>query len=158
MSTDAIKDAEQRDMLHKFTGSLVSGSKIPENHQLAAKIKDGVLDGHKALQVLVSTMVNKAGRMNRGCTKRVTSHKGVDEDTYMEMGFHLGNTSRAGKDAMFKLFGWNPRAATKTSLRVDYLPQPFCAISFPEQLENNVETAVSLCDVLGSRAWMYHPT
>ena len=69
----------------------LTGKAGAHSQKLAAEIAKGTLEEHPTLKALVSLVIRKADKLNRGCTKRYTSSVDADVEpgALEELGFAL---------------------------------------------------------------------
>lgn len=145
---------EVRPQIQDYLEAICSGKLAESDLQLTQLISKGCLQHDAIARALVPALLHKADMLRRGKHKRVAAGlegMHVDPVGLAELGFALGQTLQL--PSVLKAFGI-PRSSCAG--RIDYLrpdlPHFFCAKG--KQLSQAISSALQLCDVQSTRAWM----
>ena len=159
-----MQDVTQR--ARKYFKFLVEGTvdgECERSLSLARAIRKGTLAEHPALLALVSLVLKKADRMNRGCKKLCTaSARECSEDSLEELGFALG--LHASRASVLQFIGADSRRVAvihmyNAELPVFYSPTMSpgpCLAESCSQLQINIQKALDILEVRGTRRYAAH--
>ena len=126
------------------------GSANTANMQLGRQIAQGALDQHTIFRALVSLVVQKADKLNRGCSTRTnsSSHPYVEPAALQELAMSLSLAS--SRSSLLQLIGANPRKLGLIHMRFESLPNFLC----PSQtvLVTNISKVLDILNVRGGRS------
>jgi len=136
--------------LSKHVDFLIGSGSSEGNLKLAASIRNGVLDEQPLLRALVSMVVKKATKLNKGCKDRVTSatHDDVDPGALQELAFAL--SLKTSRDSILRFCGLNPRVLGVTFMNEPSLPSFFAPT--PAVLILNIQKVLQILDCKGGRS------